>query len=232
MKEVLDLTLAELEKGELPEKISPPPAETVENPLRDCLKKGPDRMSDSVSFWLENKNCTGTRAAEIGDQVLVLYRDRYYVVTDRAAQTKGIRPLRFSNSSLPTVWKRALKGDVQLPATLPPGMDSVTKTQSSKRERMKEEKPAMPELQQGTSPENSEKTPLQTHKAPRKTEAKPAGQPPVVANCPYCSARHEIPVEKGKNGKPFFMPCIKCKKDFAVRFVPITMYQAQVAGFR
>jgi transposase-like protein len=53
-----------------------------------------------------------------------------------------------------------------------------------------------------------------------------------MANCPYCNARHEIQVEKGKNGKPFFMACSKCKSEFAVRFVPVAMYQAQVAGFR
>jgi hypothetical protein len=33
LKEILDLTLAELEKGELPEKISLTPVETVENPF-------------------------------------------------------------------------------------------------------------------------------------------------------------------------------------------------------
>jgi hypothetical protein len=189
-------------------------------------------MSESVLFWLDNKNCTGTKAAVIGDQVLVLYRDRYFIVTDRAAQTKGGKPLRFSTSSLPSVWKRALKGDVQLPVASPSGKDSEPTAHPPKRERKKAEKPAMPEQQKEKAPEKSEKTPLKTAKAPRKTEAKPAIQPPVVANCPYCNARHEIPVEKGKNGKPFFMACSKCKSEFAVRFVPVTMYQAQVAGFR
>jgi hypothetical protein len=33
MKEILDLTLAELEKEELPERIAPAPLETVDNPF-------------------------------------------------------------------------------------------------------------------------------------------------------------------------------------------------------
>jgi len=189
-------------------------------------------MSESVSFWLENRNCFGMKAAVSGDQVLVLYRDRYYVVTGGAAQTKGGKPVRFSTSSLPTAWKRALKGDLLQPVTTPSGIDSVITTNPPKRERKIVEKPAMSELQQETAPEISEKTPPPISKAPRKVDAKPAIQQPVMANCPYCNARHEIPVEKGKNGKPFFMHCSKCKKEFAVRFVQVTMYQAQVAGFR
>ena len=189
-------------------------------------------MSDSVIFWLANRNCAGTKVAVIGDQVLVLYRDRYYVVSDGAAQTRGGKPLRFSTSSLPSVWKRALKGDVQSSMTSPSEMDSLTTTHLPKRERKQKEKPAMQELLQETAPEKSEKTPLQTPKSPKKSEVRPAIQPPVVANCPYCNARHEIPVEKGKNGKSFFMPCSKCKNEFAVRFIQVTVFQAQVAGFR
>jgi len=189
-------------------------------------------MSEAVSFWLENRNCAGTKTAVIGDQVLLLYRDRYYVVKGGVAQTKGGKPLRFSTSSLPTTWKRALKGEVQSPVTSPSDIDSVPTTRPPKRERKNAEKPAMPEPQQETTPEKSGKTVPPVAKAPRKTEAKPVIQPPVVANCPYCNARHEIPVEKGKNGKPFFMPCSKCKNEFAVRFVQVAVYQAQVAGFR
>jgi hypothetical protein len=189
-------------------------------------------MSESVIFWQANKNCAGTKVAAIEDQVLVLYRDRYYVVTDGSAQTRGGKPLRYSISSLPSAWKRALKGDIQSLVTSPSGMDAMTKTHPPKRERKQKEKPAMPELQQETAPEISEKTPPKTPKSPRKAEAKPAIQPPVVANCPYCNTHHEIPLEKGRNGKPFFMPCSKCKSEFAVRFVQVTVYQAQVAGFR
>jgi hypothetical protein len=189
-------------------------------------------MSEAVSFWLENRNCAGTKTSVLGDQVLVLYRDRYYVVKGGVAQVKGGKPLRFSTSSLPSAWKRALKGDVQTPMTSPSGIAPVSTTRPPKRERKKTEKPVMPEPQQETAPEKSRETVPTVARAPRKVEAKTVAQPPVVANCPYCNARHEIPVEKGKNCKPFFMPCSKCKKEFAIRFVPFTMYQAQVAGFR
>jgi hypothetical protein len=111
-------------------------------------------------------------------------------------------------------------------------MDAVTKTHQPKREWKQKEKPAVPELQQNIPPEKSENTPSKTSKSPRKAEAKSAMQPPVVANCPHCNTHHEIPVEKGKNGKPFFMTCRKCNNEFAVRFVEVTVYQAQVAGFR
>jgi ssDNA-binding Zn-finger/Zn-ribbon topoisomerase 1 len=63
-------------------------------------------------------------------------------------------------------------------------------------------------------------------------DTKPVTQTTVAAVCPNCNNRHEIPLEKGKNGKPFFMACAKCKTDFAVRFVQVMSYQAQVAGFR
>jgi hypothetical protein len=189
-------------------------------------------MNEALSFWLENRNCAGTRSAVIGDQVLVLYRDRYYVVTGGVAQTKGGKPLRFSASSLPTAWKRAQKGDVQSPVASATGIEAVPTTRPPKREIKRAEKPAMPEPQQETAAEKGGKTVPPIARAPRRTEAKAAIQPPVVANCPYCNARHEIPLEKGKNGKPFFMPCSKCKHEFAVRLVQVTMYQAQVAGFR
>lgn len=76
------------------------------------------------------------------------------------------------------------------------------------------------------------------------TEAKPAAKPAkkaeprllpqsiVVANCPYCNHKHELALEKGKNGKPFFVACARCTVEFAVRYVPVTVYQAQVAAFR
>lgn len=189
-------------------------------------------MGESVVFWLENRNCAGIKAAEIGDQLLVLYRDRYYVVTGGAAQSRGGRPLRYATSSLPTPWKRALKGDLPSAVALPPNIDPDPAQQPRKPVRKKREKPAMPEPELETTAAKSENAPLPPAKNSRKVEAKPVAQAPVVANCPYCNARHEIPVEKGKNGKPFFMPCSRCKSDFAVRFVQVTVFQAQVAGFR
>lgn len=69
-------------------------------------------------------------------------------------------------------------------------------------------------------------------KSVRKVEAKPLPQSVVVANCPYCNHKHELTLDKGKNGKPFFVACVRCAVEFAVRYVPVTVYQAQVAAFK
>lgn len=189
-------------------------------------------MSDPVSFSMDNKNCVGKKAATIEDQALVFYRDRYYVVLGGVALAKGGKPVRYSLTSLPVAWKRALKGEEQLPAAKPVERDAATDPIPLKRERKRAEKPAMTEHVQEATADESSLTANPKIKPPKKSETKVAAQPPVVAQCPYCNTRHEIPVEKGKSGKPFFIPCSKCHSDFAVRFVQVTLYQAQVAGFR
>jgi hypothetical protein len=189
-------------------------------------------MEESMTFWLENRKCAGIKSAVIGAQQLIFYRDRYYVVTGGAAQTRAGKPLRFSASSLPSPWKLALKGESPIPVTPFPETDPAPLTQKPKREPKKTEKPVMTKPQEETVPAQNLDAPVPEVKPKRKSEAKPVAHPPVVANCPYCHARHEIPLEKGKSGKPFFMPCTKCTKEFAIRFVQVTMYQAQVAGFQ
>jgi hypothetical protein len=66
-------------------------------------------MSEPVLFWLDNKNCAGIKAAAIGDQVLVLYRNRYYIVTDGGAQSRGGKPVKYSTTSLPSDWGQLTK---------------------------------------------------------------------------------------------------------------------------
>src|SRR5512138_1055390 len=158
-------------------------------------------MSESVSFWLDNRNCAGTKAAEIGDQVLVLYRERYYVVSGGAAQIRGGKPMRFPPSSLPAAWKRALKGEVPPTLASPAGIGSVPTALPPKRERKKADNRVMSGPKQEAAPEKQETTSPPTARAVSKVDAKPASPQAVVVNCPYCTARHEIPVEKGKNGK-------------------------------
>ena len=102
-------------------------------------------MSEPITFWMDNKNCVGMTAAIIGNETLVSYRDRYYVLLGGVAQNKGGKALRYSQTSLPPIWKRALKGDVQLPETLPTDFDSGPILKPVKRERKKREKPAMTE---------------------------------------------------------------------------------------
>lgn len=194
-------------------------------------------MSDALSFWLDNKVASARKVAELGDQVLVDYRGRFYVIKDGAALMKGSKPLHYSKSSMPAVWKKAMRGEV--PALQPAAGDdgplpvaSVTKRVRIKKEM---EEPAMPESRAvavETVPAPKAAEPKPAGKPLRKIEQKPVSQSTVTAGCPYCNQKHELPLEKGKSGKPFFVTCTKCATDFAVRFVPVTMFQAQVAAFR
>jgi hypothetical protein len=195
-------------------------------------------MSEVVTFWLDNKYASGTKAAQLGDQVLVNYRDRCYVVMKGAALMKGSKPLRYSLSSLPAVWKKALRVDPSgddVPTIME--LDKPAQSTAIKKIPLKEanEVSVMPEptpLAPGAPPVQTKQQVIKARKATRKSDANLAAQTVVAAECPYCGQKHEIPLEKGRRGKPFFHSCTRCKSDFAVRFVQVTIYQAQVAGFR
>ncbi len=206
-------------------------------------------MSESVQFWLDNKMSAGVKVAAIGDQLLVVYREKFYVVEKGAAQMKGGRPLHYSKTSLPLLWKKALRGDAPPPEAVAAEADdalplpSVTKRVRTQKKKPQPAGPAPVSAQETDQPAEPVQSPLQTQVAPQAASeakkprfakaaaVKPSPQAVLLANCPYCHHKHELPLEKGKNGKPFFVACAKCKADFAVRFVPVTIYQAQVAGF-
>jgi ssDNA-binding Zn-finger/Zn-ribbon topoisomerase 1 len=168
----------------------------------------------------------------IGDQILVDYRGKYYVIRSGAALMKGSKPLHYSKTSMPNIWKKAMRGDVVSPTILEPDDEVLPLTSSTKRIRVKKDKEiAMPE--DSGVPAEQQTTQSKTVARPiKKPEIKLAAQTLVAAQCPYCNQRHDIPVEKGKNGKPFFVTCTRCTVDFAVRFVPVTQFQAQVAAFK
>jgi hypothetical protein len=196
-------------------------------------------MSEPVQFWLDNKMSAGIKVAVIGPQTLVAYRERFYVVEKDAAQTRGGKSLRYSMTSLPTIWKKALKGEAPPPeGLLAPPDDALPMSTMTKRERVKKERPQLFETPQPSEP--SPVTPVQAQPAigtkpsgsVKKMNMKPVAQTMVPAHCPECNFKHEFPLEKGRNGKPFFAACTRCKAEFAVRFVPATIFQAQVAGFR
>lgn len=199
-------------------------------------------MEEAVTFWLDNKISSGFKVAEIGSQMLVFYRDKYYVVEGGAAKMKGVRPLHYSKTSLPTIWKKAIKGI--LPPVAAPVVhqedDYLPATTSIKKERPTMKKSATTETEPSETV-SEVKQPIRSEAAPeakpasrpvKKVEAKPLPQSAVLANCPYCNHKHELALEKGKNGKPFFVACAKCTVEFAVRYVPVTIYQAQVAAFK
>jgi hypothetical protein len=192
-------------------------------------------MEETITFWLDNKISSGFKIAEIGIQILVLYREKYYIVVGGAAQMKGVRPLYYSKTSLPTLWKKALKGILPPPAASIDYTDDefLPVTTSTKKER----KPMQKETETAELSEHQPPVARMTPAAAKKTpaaETKPVKivQSAVSTICPYCNNKQELPFEKGKNGKPFFTACSRCSTEFAVRFVPVTVYQAQVAAFK
>jgi hypothetical protein len=197
-------------------------------------------MEETITFWLDNKICSGFKIAEIGAQTLVSYRDKYYIVVKGAALMKGVRPLHYSKTSMPLLWKKAMKGILPAPVTAVEHVDDdfLPITTSTKKERtaMKKTTTSAPELSEEQAP--IAVTPQSVPKKPAapkaSAEIKPVKivQSVVPATCPYCNHKQDLPIEKGRNGKPFFTACAKCSADFAVKFVPVTVYQAQVAAFK
>lgn len=197
-------------------------------------------MEEAITFWLDNKISSGFKVAEIDRQILVSYRDKFYVVEDGAARMKGVRPLHFSKSSMPPVWKKAMNGILPPPVAgiAPQEEENLPVTTSTKKERTIMQKPAIFATDRtdshthGEKPQQVSAKPAAHSKSSTEVKLIKASQTVVIANCPYCNHKHDLPLEKGKNGKPFFVSCARCGVEFAVRFVPVTMYQAQVAAFR
>ncbi len=204
-------------------------------------------MAEAVSFWLDNKMSSGIKVAEAGNQTLVSYRDKFYVVEKGSALMKGSKPLHYSRSSIPTIWKKVMAGKIVHDSAFnPPDDDNMPIATATKKERVKVKKTehdvseisesaplevvsVPPELKMTATPKSAAEP--KTVRSVKKAELKPAGQPTVVTVCPYCSHKHEVLLDKGKNGKAFLMSCSRCSKEFAVRFMPVTVYQAQVAAF-
>jgi DNA-directed RNA polymerase subunit RPC12/RpoP len=192
-------------------------------------------MEETITFWLDNKICSGFKITEIGNQTLVSYRDKYYIIVGGAARMNGVRPLHYSKTSMPLIWKKAMRGILPPPVAMAEHADDefLPITTSQKKERK-------PMQKDTTVPEFSEAPPVAAKptpsvaKKPITAEVKPVkiSQAVVAATCPYCSHKQDLPFEKGRSGKPFFVACVRCSTEFAVRYVPVTMYQAQVAAFK
>ena len=193
-------------------------------------------MEETITFWLDNKISSGFKVAEIGAQALVLYRDKYYIVVGGGALMKGVRPLHYSKTSMPTIWKKALKGVLPPSVTIidQPEDENLPVTISTKKERTAMQKSTTSISELTEEKPQVIKTPQSAAKRVAATDLKPfkISQVVVAAICPYCNHKQDLPFEKGKSGKPFFAVCVRCSTEFAVRFVPVTMYQAQVAAFK
>jgi DNA-directed RNA polymerase subunit RPC12/RpoP len=196
---------------------------------------GGELMEETITFWLDNKICSGFKVAEIGNQSLVSYRDKYYIIVGGAARMNGVRPLHYSKTSMPLLWKKALRGIVPPPvAAIEYAEDEFLPiTTSKKKERTPMQKDTIESECSEAQPVAAKPAPTVAKKSAT-AEVKPVkiSQTVVAATCPYCSHKQDLPVDKGKNGKPFFVACVRCSTEFAVRFVPVTMYQAQVAAFK
>ena len=193
-------------------------------------------MEEAITFWLDNKISSGLKVSEIGKESLVLYRDKYYLVVAGAALMKGVRPLHYSKTSMPTVWKKAMKGIMPPTAAVVDYPEDVNLpvTTSTKKERTAMQKNTVSASDLSGDQQQVIKTALTSIKKSVAADLKPVKiiQTVVAATCPYCNHKQDLPFEKGKNGKPFFVMCVRCSTEFAVRFVPVTMYQAQVAAFK
>src|SRR6185369_1084421 len=101
-------------------------------------------MSEAISFWLDNKTVAAQKIAEIGDQALVDYRGKFYVIINGKAVMKGSKPLHYSKSSMPAIWKKAIRGE--MPTIMPPTSedDIMPMVSVTKRVRMKKEKESAP----------------------------------------------------------------------------------------
>lgn len=192
-----------------------------------------DISAETVSFWLDNKMSSGVKVAAAGDLNLVLYRERYYVVADGAAQTKAGKTVRYSKSSLPALWRKALRGEAVTPPPDKATEELQTMPIQTRLTRKAQNTPKPPATVEQPSPPEAPVVVSKTKKARKsgKSEVKPALQSFVTASCPYCEHKHELPVDKGKNGKPFFSVCSRCNGEFGVRFVQVLQYVAQTAGF-
>lgn len=201
--------------------------------------RGVTTMDEPITFWLDNKICSGFKIAEIGAQTLVSYRDKFYIVVAGAALMKGVRPLHYSKTSMPLLWKKAMKGILPPPVAAAEYHEDefLPITTSKKKERAVMTKNITSSAEPLTDKTETSATLGNVRKsasAKATIDSKPLKivQSTVTATCPYCSAKQDLPFEKGKNGKPFFTTCSRCATDFAVRFVPVTLYQAQVAAFK
>ena len=215
---------------------------------------------DTVRFWLDrNKQVYGLVTAKAEGDLLVLYQSRYYIVRGDASILKNGRPVRFTPSTLPASWRRILTGvpengtlPLLEPSSTPSKWDRVEVPSPFSTEQRKDETEAShvetaveatTEKErggvnmdgEGQAPEsNLKKEEEGAAAAPKRAKkgegAKTTKGDPITFTCPYCNHRAEAPSAR-KDGKPFFHTCEKCNGEFAVRIVPVTVYQAEVAAF-
>jgi hypothetical protein len=212
-------------------------------------QKGIFMKPETVRFWLDNRQVYGIAHGEKDGDLLVNYQKRYYVIRGDVPLMKNRRPMRYTASTLPAIWKKALHGD-PMPATQDDQPSADVQHDLGSREtgpyrlKAREEIKTLENLGKArkieeTTMENVDETPKQEIQVEEKRISKRAKKSetgktmkgePVLFECPYCNHKAEAPPGR-KDGRPFFHTCEKCNGEFGLRIVPVTAYQAEVAAF-
>lgn len=206
----------------------------------------------ACTFWLDNRQVTGVTVAEYGQEKLVEYSKRIYVIKDKNPNKK-----HYTQSTLPAFWKKIMKGE-----TPPPPSQAGMKARTPKKaaaagvekpaaaQKQEEGPPAAPAAAAAPPPGRRNARPAKpkevakaappVEKKPTARRKAPPSPTPSAANpdnitwlvCPYCQEAELISVLEQEVGKAHIRACRSCKKEFGVRIVPKTTYHAETAAFQ
>lgn len=211
------------------------------------------------TFWLKERQVTGVIVAEHGEEKLVEYAKRLYVVKGKEPQKK-----HYTQSTIPALWKKVMSGQhsaEQLAKEIDVTKKDVKAAHATRavvRAAAKQEAKTTATPPATVPPSSSAELapPPRKSRTPKakKVDASSQDAPPVepklgakrkVApspplkseniayfDCPECGQPQAVDASTVKVGKAFIRSCVKCGKEFAVRLVPVTTYRAEVAAFR
>lgn len=204
---------------------------------------------ETVRFWLDNRQVYGVVNGGIDGDLLVSYQKRFYVIRGDVPLMKNRRPMRFTATTLPAIWKKALHGTPESStqtgqsssavqddlSTSGPGPIQLKAREEIKTlenvEKARKKERAIMENVDGTPKQEIQVDEKRVSKRAKKSEpGKNIKGEPVLFECPYCNHKAEAPLGR-KDGRPFFHTCEKCNGEFGLRIVPVTAYQAEVAAF-
>jgi hypothetical protein len=204
---------------------------------------------ETVRFWLDNRQVYGVVNGAMDGDLLVSYQKRFYVIRGDVPLMKNRRPLRFTTTTLPALWKKALLGAPdsstqtgQSSATVqpdlgprrldpvPPKAPKKIKALENLENVQKIERAVMENVDETPKEEIQVKEKRIAQRAKKGETGKSTKGEPVIFECPYCNQKAEAPSGR-KDGRPFFHTCEKCNGEFGLRIVPVTAYQAEVAAF-
>jgi len=200
---------------------------------------------ETVRFWLDNRQVYGVVNGVMDGDVLVSYQKRFYVIRGDVPLMKNRRPLRYTATTLPAVWKKALQSAgptgrssaIAQPGLgpreadpVPPKAAKKIKASENLKNVQKIERAIMENLEEAPAQEIAVEGKRISKRAKKSETGKSTKGEPVIFECPYCHHKAEAPPGR-KDGRPFFHTCEKCNGEFGLRIVPVTAYQAEVAAF-